>query len=515
MRILSLLLVLFTTLTAQPPTTWDGWVAVSSFKVNGLPSTAAPFTGNGGVWMLHPRDTNQVPFPITGLPASITGIGSTETRIGANSIVWMPNSPLLPSGGFALGEISPIGSPVQLHIVSLSGTAATSFPVSVGTAVGNGTSTPFGSIDQIAVVPDPLAAATQHRLLFSIRGVNGNGFSVSGTPLGFYTDYAPYLHPITLTAVPVGAINALTVSPDFTTAYIAMINSPAVGQSRIYSVPLPTTLPQVAAAIPTLVATVPHYILSLATRNDGSLLAGLLGPSGTTAQNYAVVTVPAGNVSYLNGASYARNAVAIERFTGNTFAQREAYGTPPTMEMMHRAANGTESRLSGGLGGGWGVISGIAVAENPSSFGLATSSLAPANFTIGWDLANATPNAWSLPTLGNTNFGVGIKGVGTFPADGIGLMWLDFSAPAPISSPLLIPPCALSGPLTQNVLLTGMDLMLPFVVSAATPTATLALSIPATPTSLVGVKAWLQFGYHSPSLCATWLSRGLRITVID
>ena len=513
MRIIALVLFLCALLTAQPPSSWDGWLAVSSFKVNGLPTAAAPFAGNGGIWMLHPRLADQTPLQVTNLPATLTGAGSSAARIGTNSIAWMPRSPSLPSGGLAVGEISPTGSQVQLHLVSLAGVAATTLPIVVGTAVGSGTTTPFGSIDQIVVLPDPAAANLKHRLLFAIRGVNGNGFSAaSGTPLGFYTEYGVNLFPLQLTAVPAGAINALCVSPDQTTAYFAMINSPAAGQSRIYSVPLPTTLPPAVAAGPVLLATVPHYVLSLATRTNGTLIAGLLGPTGPSTQNFALVTVPAGAVSYISGGSYARNSVAVERFTGSIYASREFYG-PNAMDVMHRPPTGAEVKLSGGPSGGWGVVSGCAVAENPSEFGPATSlGGAAAAFDVAWDIANSTPNTYLLPRAGAATFAVGVRGTGTFPTDGVGLVWLDFAIPpAPI---VLGPPYT---GLTFNVDPLTAFLQWPLTLSAATPTQLIPLPIPpATPLpSPVGAQVYLQAALYSPSLNTYWLTEGLRITVID
>lgn len=521
-------LVCFVVAVVAQPASWDGWVAVSSFKVSGLPTSTTPYTGNGGIWLLHPRLTDQTPIQVTNLPTSMTGSGNTTAaRIGTNSIAWVPRCPLLPDGGLVAGEISPVSTAtttheVKLHLISLAGTAATPISFTVGNSVGNGAVTPFGSIDQIALVRDDNAIGLRRRILFTVRGVNGNGFSATGGPLlGFLTEYAPSLHPLPMTTTPPGAINALCVSADETTAYFAMVNAPAAGQSQIWSVTLPASLPTTAVLTPALVATLPHYVLSLATQVDGSLLAGLLGPQGPGTQHYARIALPAGSVTYLSGSgSYARNAVAVERFTGSAFAEREAYApaaTTQVMEVMHRAVNGTETRLSEGPTNGWGVVSGIAVMEDPSEFAAGAAFNAPAGFSIGWDLAHPTAGTYTLPRLGNANFSVGIRGSGNIPADGVGFAWLGtvLGDGAPCTAATF--ECALATGLAAMMMPAAVDptaaIPLPFTLGAG-PVFTISGALPSTP-ALAGVPVFLQFVYYSPSLNALWLSSGLRIGLLE
>jgi hypothetical protein len=531
MRRAALFLVLLSPfVSGQSP--WDGWIAVSSFKVNGLPSTTSAFPGNGGLWMLHPRATNQVPQPLLALPASMTGAGSTATRIGTNSVAWIAPCPLYPEGALLAGEIAPIatGSSVRIHLITLSGVqgANLDLPFPVGTAVGNGSSTPFGSIDQITALPDPVAVHSGQRALFALRGVNSvpvtgtgfscPGFSTTGTPLGFFTEYAPYLIPFPLASIPAGAINALTAKRDGSTAYFAMINSPAAGQSRIYSVPIPantfsliaTAVPPPPPPTPQLLATLPHYVLSLAVRNNGDLVAGLLAGSGTpSAQSIAIINTSTAAISYLSGPAVARNAVAVEQFTGTMFTERETYG-PLAMEVIHRAADGTESVLTPGPTGGWGVVSGIAVFNNPNTVGAATTAGTTSNFGVNWDLAHPVPGTFKLPRIDTQDFSLGVVGTGPFPADGAGLIWLHTGA--------LVPPYDLSVPPFGTVQL-AVDpsvalISVPFALSSAAPRFAQVIPIPSI-AALTGLRVFGQFGYVTVTGNTLWMSSRLNLTIMQ
>ena len=513
MRRAALLLALLSPfISGQSP--WDGWIAVSSFKVNGLPSSTSAFPGNGGIWMLHPRATNQVPQPLLGLPASLTGTGSTATRIGTNSVTWIAPCPLYPEGALLAGEIAPIatGSNVRLHLILLSGVqgANLNHPFTVGTAVGNGTSTPFGSIDQITTLADPFATLSNQRALFAVRGVSGNGFSATGTPLGFFTEYHPYVIPFHLASIPAGAINALTAKRDGSTAYFAMINTPAAGQSRIYSVPIPTnTLSQGLAPTPQLLTTLPHYVLSLAMRNNGDLVAGLLASSGTpSTQNLAIINPSTAAVSYITGPAVARNVVTVEQFTGTMFTERETY-SPLAMEVTHRAADGTESVLTPGPTSGWGVVSGIAVFNNPNTSGAATTAGTTSSFGVNWDLAHPVAGTFKLPRIGTLDFSLGVVGTGTFPSDGAGLIWLHASA--------LVPPYDLNVPPFGTVQL-AVDpslalISVPFSLSSSAPRFAQVIPIPNT-AALTGLRVFGQFGYVTVTGNTLWMSSRLNLTLL-
>lgn len=518
------LLLLFTNLAlAQSP--WDGWIAVSSFKVNGLPSTTSSFPGNGGLWMLHPRTANQAPTQLLNLPASMTGSGSTATRIGTNSVAWMAPCPLYPEGALLAGEISPVatGNTVRLHLLMLTGISGSNIdqPIVLGNAVGNGSVTPFGSVDQIVVIPDSLAGGTGQRALFAVRGVTSTtpgGFSAAGSPIGLFLEYAPYVTPFPLASIPGGAINALTAKRDGTTAYFAMINNPGAGQTRIYSVPvaaIPAALPLPAPpptppATPQLLATLPHYVMSLTVRNNGDLVAGLLGGAGTpVAQNIAIINATSGAVSYLSGPAVARNAVALEPFTGTLFLERETYG-PLAVEVVHRAADGTETLLSTGPSAGWGVVSGIAPFNNPNVTESDTTAGSYAGFGIDWDLHHAVPGTYKLPIGGTTGFSLGAVGAGAFPTDGIGMMWFHQTALAPSVS-LAVPPFG-------NVLM-HVDLLAPalimgdfFSLSAASPR--FAQPLGSIPAALIGARLYGQFAYVTTAGNTLWLSSRLNFIVL-
>ncbi len=516
MRWAALLIMVTNLALAQSP--WDGWIAVSSFKVNGLPSTTSSFPGNGGISMLHPRTANQAPVSLLNLPASMTGAGSTAARIGTNSVAWMAPSALYPEGALVAGEISPVatGSTVSIHLLLLTGVSGANLrlPVLVGNAVGNGTSTPFGSIDQIVTIPDSLALGSAQRTLFAVRGVDGTaagtGITPTGTPLAFFTEYGPYVKPFALASIPGGAINALTAKRDGTTAYFAMINNPAAGQSRIYRVPIPVnTLSQGAAPTPTILATLPHYVLSLAVRNNGDLVAGLLGGASTpVAQNIAIINGTSGAVSYLSGPAVARNAVALEPFTGTLFFERETYG-PLAVEVAHRAADGTETLLSAGPSAGWGVVSGIAPYSNPNVTAPATMAGTGMTFGVDWDLFHAVPGSFKLPLINTANFSLGVVGSGTFPADGFGLLWLHTGALVPPPS-VGVPPF---GTVQLHVDPSAAMISVPFTLSAGTPRLNLPLAIPNTP-ALIGLRLFGQFGYVTATGNTLWMSSRLNLTVL-
>jgi hypothetical protein len=348
-------------LRAQVP---DGWYVISSFKTT---NPVAP--GDGGLFLVHPR-TPGLPIPVTGLGSDLTGAGTAGIVLGADSVLRRSSD-----GALIVGERGPAGTAIDLHLITLAGSAVASdvtYPVGVEVS-------PFGGgITQTAILPSG-------EVLVGVFGI-GSG-PLAGASLGTVSPASGTVTavPVTLSPGVLPGLNALCLDSSGFVAYFG--NDNGNGTSTVYSVPVP------AGGTASLVATLPALASNLAFRSPGLLVATcLLGPpnlfeidlSATPATVTAIPT-PLG----------ALNGLAMESVTSEYAVVSSSAGTPP-VSVFWMTPVGIATWLSSGPPGGWGLTSGISIDPNPEAYGSGTPGT-----TTAWALS---PNPGGLPTLGNCSF---------------------------------------------------------------------------------------------------------------
>jgi hypothetical protein len=417
-------------------------------------------TGQKGLFLSHPRTP--------GAPTEITGLAGDLVITGGSCVVYRPSD-----GAVLVGERSPVGSSVDLHVIELSGTAVrrdASFSVGTG-------GTCCGEIPQMGLLPDgrvvvaatDIAAGPLSMYLTTSYGYQGIG--IVDTQSGLITPV-----PIANAAQIVDVFNGLAVAPDGSAAY-AGCWGPTGGE--IWRVPLPN------GGTATLIATLPVGLSNMAFDNHGLLWCTTLDAT----QSLFRVDVTTGAFTAVATGAGALNAIHGEAVSGNFGLLSATRGTPPK-SVLWMEPDGTEHLLSSP---GLATPSGVAIRSNPERIGAGTAALN----TWDWMLA---PNPGGLPEVGNAGFSLTVSSNGT-------------TAPTYSLATL----CGSMLPAPVNVL--GADVwvdlstMLYSTSIPPTPTSSLSLPIP-NDTSLGGASLALQtFHLEGPSLQIA-ATPGLMMTIL-
>jgi hypothetical protein len=404
-------LVAFLAATASAPAQVpDGWYVASCF--------GGPL-GSGGLFFVHPRNPG-APVPVTGLGPDLLGPAGGFPYEGAKGVLLRPSD-----GALIVGEIAPPGSSIDLHVLTLSGSAAAAdVQISVGISGAGSFPGQIGRIAQCALLPNG-------DVLVGVDSIASG--PLAGQILGTIDLAAGTVSPVPVVPVPAGFLNALAIDAAGTTAYLGMLTS--VTLSTIQTVPVP------GGGSPALLVALADTVTNLSVESAGSLVAA----GGTIAGLYRVTL--AGTVTPMPGAAIFPNAVAVEAVTGG-FALGSSLSGPTAYWLSALGPTTTLASL------GTGYMSGIAVSPNPEAFGTGS----PGNNLYSWALA---PNPGGLPTAGNGSFSLtvgsspgtapGIWAASLLPGTGIPILgvavWIDPSTlltvqPLPPSGtiPLPIPP---------------------------------------------------------------------------
>lgn len=458
--IASLIALLASPALAQIP---RGHVVVSSFN-NGLP--------NQGLATFHAYGPS-TSIAIAGLPAGITGLGLT-TPAGAGSV--LVNTA---TGNVVVGEHAPAGASLDVHVVTLSGTTATSIlSYPVGT-VGAG----MGSTDQMAWLGDDILVL--NRRLGLATG------PLAGQTLGLVRpSFGPPGTPGTVIALPLtsllgGTVNAMALDAVGAAAYIAtFVFNGGVATSSIYRVPVspPHT--------PLFVATVPDAVLSLAFDTDGLLVAST-GYSLPGSNVLHAVNVVTGAIVASSGVSWpttpysfrSLNTLTCDPTTGDLLFVEDAVAGAFRTPRLGGGAYGTPVGIATGLAS---AVSGIALRPAVSTYGQGT----PGAQTYAWQTVRLSGGQ---PTIGNAAFQLAMMPTANAVPTILGM-----------GTGVTIPP-----PLPTSL---GFTLLLPataFAIGLAAQPTSLPLPIPPNQ-ALAGQNFFLQTFHLEPTGFAA--SNGLWLT---
>lgn len=414
-------------------------------------------TGDRGVFHAHPRSAGQ-PTPITGLAGDlvITDGASIFHRVS--------------DGAVLVGERSPIGASVDLHVIELGGDRVlrdASFSVGTGGSC-------CGEIPQFGLLPDgrvviaatDIAAGPLSMYLTTSYGYQGVG--ILDTVSGLVTPV-----PITNGAAIVDVFNGMAIAPDASAVYLGCWGA---NQGQIWHLPLP------AGGTATLVATLPVGLSNMAFDGSGTLWCTTLDPMRPLFR----VDVGAGSFTAVTTGAGALNAIDLETVTGNFGLVSSSQGTPGK-SIFWLEPNGNEHPLSSP---GLATPSGISVHANPAQFG------DPAAHDWHWSLA---PNAGGLPLVGNGAFSLTVRE----------------SSP---QLPTLAIAMLATGRRAQPLMLLGAEILLDAnrllhsTVIAPLPSVTIPLGIPNNP-ALAGVALYLQT-LHMDGNGTLTSSRGVAMTIL-
>ncbi len=380
----------------------DGWYVVSSFhSVSGIYPGGC--SEGGGLFFLPPRSVSS-PATLPAWPLQVPGLGCDLTGACAICSVTQGASCVLrrPDGALIVGERAPAGTSVDLHVLTLSGTAVvTDTPYTVGTAGPGGP----GEIVQAALL-------SSGDILVGVSGIAGG--PLAGARLGIVSPATGTVTPVLVTPPnpfpPCSFVNAVTADPAGTTAYLGIVCDPAVGQSSIYEVTVAT-----GAATP--LQTFFGAISNLTLDDAGQLLASFVDSSlGPPPDNLVRVDPSSGAWTSVGPPAGALNAVALERVTGN-YAAVSGNAVPPypsgATYWVTPPPTVATTQLTFFYLGWWGAKSGIEVNPDPESYGSGTPGLN----VVEWVL---TPNPGGLPEIGNAAFGLTVQSEGAGgPAAGL------------------------------------------------------------------------------------------------
>lgn len=364
MRLLTVALLLTSPIVAQVP---QGWYVFGTFA-------GAGSALDKGVFMAHPR-TPQAATRITGMfgDLGITGSACVLYREQDNAIL--------------VGERSPAGASVDLHVLQIQGSAVVSdHSISVGTG-----GPCCGEIPQMALLPDGRVVVAVTDLVggplqnYLSRQYGWQGLGIVDTKSGLVTSIA-----VSNGATIPDVFNALALSPDGQTVYVGTYDTNTSG--NIYHVPL-------AGGAATHLVNLPGGISNMAFANDGYLMV----TDAYTAQGLFRVDVSNGSFVAIPHSSGALNGLANESVTGNYAAVSGGAGLP-SRSVFWVEPNGTDHVLDSPIG--IATPSGVAIHLNPARFGLGTA----AGNSYEWQLA---PNPGGLPKVGNTNFSLTVAATGS------------------------------------------------------------------------------------------------------
>jgi hypothetical protein len=431
--------------TAQVP---EGGYVFSTFR-------SASVGGGEGLYFVHPRTPGSA-IPVTGLGADLS-FSCTPTpavnTYGASCVLRRPSD-----GALIVGERAPSGCTVDLHVLTLAGSA-----VATDTLYPIGVSNIGGEIPQAALLPngDILVAVSD------VDWASLLGLAIVTPSTGAVTPI-----PVTLPGMGLGVVNALVVDSAGTTAYFAMYVTTDLGD--VYSVPVP------GGGLASLVASVPAGVSNLAFDLDGDLLATCLGGP----PNLFEIDPGTGTVTAIPTSIGTLNAIAVETVTGNYAVLTANAGIPPR-SVYWMLPDGSATLL---CDPGLAITSGIDVNPNPETYGPPS----PGANEYTWTLA---PNPGGLPTVGNAFFGLTLA-----------------SAPGTAPGILAVGLQAASIPFGTVTILVDPASLLFLHAIPASPSTTIPLPIPPARV-LVGATVYFQTFHLEPGgvLAA---SRGLAATVL-
>jgi hypothetical protein len=418
----------------------------------------SPQRGQVGIFHSHPRTA--------GPPTAITNLQGDLPVSGSSCILYRRSD-----GAILVGERTPTGNSVDVHVIHLDGSAvASDMMISVGTG-----GPCCGEIPQMGWLPDgrvvvaatDLSGGVLQNYLTNLYGWQG---------VGIVDPQSGLVTPIDITngAQIVDVFNGLAVSQDGTTVYLGTYVSSTQGD--IWSVP-------VTGGTATLIATLPSGISNMAFDRNGDLWVATLDAS----QALYLVSAESGSWNAVPQTNGSLNAIVHEEATGN-FAVLSANSGIPPRSVFWMEPNGTEHMLSDP---GFGTLSGIAINPDPEPFGVESRG----SDYYYW----AMPNPGGLPRLGNAGFSLTVES--TSPSSAVGVMLFGHAA---ATSPVVI-----AGTVTVN--LDPASIVLAVPLPASQPW-TVAIPIPAIP-SIVGVPVFAQalLAEPGPQLVAT---EGIEFSVL-
>lgn len=297
--------------------------------------------GNGGLYIVSPSPGGASVAAVSGLGSDLTG-GTTDV-MGANSVL------LIDAGTLVVGEVGPTNTAIDVHVVSLSGTAAVG---DVTYPVGNQASPYPGGVIQCARI------STDEVLL----GTFGVG-TVAGVPSSALWSLS--LSSGTVTALPVTfpvpwvpgfeGLTGLCVDPTGSFAYVSLINGN--GTCSFFAVTLAPPYPV------TPIGSVAATVTGLYFESEGTIVASAWsGP--TDAYRIDPAT---GSISSLCNGSISLGALSgLNAITGHGNAGELAAVSYSPMRLHSLSPSCVMSLVATTPSSGWGRPSGIAWERGPA-----------------------------------------------------------------------------------------------------------------------------------------------------
>ncbi|MEM7201490.1 MAG: hypothetical protein AAF628_14570 [Planctomycetota bacterium] len=364
----------------------DGWVVVSSATTTVFPTATTPFPGTGGLWLHHPRNRDEV-IPITGLGPDLTGAGQTGL-VGASCVHVRPSD-----GALLVAEFPPVGETVDLHVITLNGTAVARdqrIPIGCG-----------GGISQIDLLPD-------ETVLLANAAVLTTG-PMAGTVLGHVDPSTGVVTGIpTVDPLNSAVVSAVVADPSGDCVYLGTYDAPT--QGAVWRLPVP------GGGAGTQIAALPAGINDMEWDGQGRLLIGAGARTGFGPDLFRLDPVT-GSVSTFSNTLGDHCALAFEPATGRIFGTGQSL--IPRSRLVHTAVGAASARVLGiGPAGGWGLVTGLDVLPNPREYAAPAGNGA----AYPWRIA---PNRTGLPIIGNANFTLeldhpGIPGTASVAAAALG-----------------------------------------------------------------------------------------------
>jgi hypothetical protein len=408
--------------TAQVP---EGYIIGCS----AMDATSEP----GGVFWLHPSVPGNPITSVVGLGTDLTGSGSPSSLTGASSVAYR-----VADGALVVGEIGPLGTSIDLHVIRLSGnTVVSDTTYLLGTSSGPGGGTTGGHVSQIEILPDG-------RILVGVSNLQSPG-PLAGQLLGIVDPITGSVTPVPLSTIPRGALNGMVYDAATSTIYFQMTTAPCINcKTTVFQVSL-------AGSDETTITTINGIGSSLVLDPSGQLIVA--GRDGTSGMLYTLdpatgtktqIIHPLGDIS-----AHMMDLPGGDLVVATGLASID----PDTIWRMSTDGLIT-TKYTNLLPGELGIKTGVAINPDPKPYGFAT----PGVGNYYWDLLDN-----GTPFFGNNNFNLQLatdqpalppgyyaisRGQASFLAEGV-VLFLDPSpggllppqaTPADGRIPLPIPP---------------------------------------------------------------------------
>ncbi len=452
----------------------DGYYAVSSWR-----QPASVFTGDGGIYLAHPRRPGSL-LCVTGLPAALTGAGyGGSGSLGASGIVLDPST-----GHLVVGTTAPARQPISLHVVSLTGTAGTVVrTIPLGRARN-----PGGAILQFAFVqPDVVLVAAN----------NLAGLPAGTGPTTWVQVFTTNLTTGAVTPLsfggwnPTGAVRAVAYDRVSGMAYLG-VETPT--SSALYRFPL-----QAPAQVSTMLPGMSGACRNLAVESDGNVIVSSVQLNGAGLPSLLRVDPDPPFATTALSTTWANvRAVAVEPTTGAlALAGSRLLASTATggVHWFEQATGAITPLANLTLCGARGPLSGIAVAPAPVRCGT-PSGPSP---TYRW---STSPHPDRLPRAGNAAFFVDVAWPAPATSPALGVC---FAGVAKAAQPIPIPSLGVSLLLDPAALLS-----LPMILQPGSRRSVLSFPLPTS--APLGAALFLQ----SLHLAGTGVhaTEGLRVTIL-